>query len=163
MMYTISAMTPEFAFTISQWIYDGEYSMYSFEQSQETIDELLNGDYIACTDANNKLVGYFCQGNSARIPTKDCFDYSNDRLDIGLGMHPALCGKGMGYDFVLCGIKYFTQQNPNILLRLTVACFNERAISLYKKIGFTIERIITHKISGKPFYIMVKQRVVLSS
>lgn len=156
-MYCISAMTQEFALTISQWIYDGEYSIYSFEQSQETIDELLNGDYIACTDADSKLVGYFCQGKSARIPTEDCFSYSNDRLDIGLGMHPVLCGKGMGYDFVLCGIKYFTQQKPNILLRLTVACFNERAISLYQKIGFTIERMITHKISGKPFYIMVKQ------
>ena len=157
MLYYISAMTHEFALIISQWIYDNEYSIYSFEQSKETIDELLNGDYIACTDANNKLVGYFCQGKSARIPTKDCFRYSNDRLDIGLGMNPVLCGKGMGYDFVLCGIKYFTQQNPNILLRLTVACFNERAISLYRKIGFTIERILTHKISGKPFYIMVKQ------
>lgn len=156
-MYYVSAMTYEFALTISQWIYDGEYSIYSFEQRQEMIDELLNGDYIACTDANNKLAGYFCQGQSARIPTKDCFNYSNDRLDIGLGMHPVLCGKGMGYDFILCGIKYFTQQKPNMLLRLTVACFNERAVSLYKKFGFTIERTVTHKVSGMPFYIMVQQ------
>ena len=156
MLYYISAMTYEFALIISQWKYDNEYSIYSFEQSQETIAELLNDDYIACTDENNNLVGYFCQGKSARIPTKH-FGYSNDRMDIGLGMCPVLCGKGIGYNFVLCGIKYFTQQKPGIPLRLTVACFNERAISLYKKIGFSVERIITHKISGKPFYVMVKQ------
>lgn len=157
MIYSISAMTHKYALEISQWMYENEYSIYSFEQNKETIDELLNGDYIACTDANNKLVGYFCQGKSARIPTKDCFSYSNDRLDIGLDMHPALCGKGMGYDFILCGIKYLTQQKPGILLRLTVACFNKRAISLYKKVGFTIEKTVTHKKSGNSFYIMIKQ------
>lgn len=46
---------------ISQWTYENEYGIYSFEQNAETIEELLNGDYIACTDQNNKLVGYFCQ------------------------------------------------------------------------------------------------------
>ena len=158
MMYYISAMTYKFALIISQWKYDNEYNVYSFEHSQETIDELLNGDYIACTDENNKLVGYFCQGKSARIPTKDNFSYSKNRLDFGLGMSPVLCGKGMGYDFILCGMKYFTQQKPSTLLRLTVACFNERAISLYKKMGFTVERTIIHKISGKPFFVMVQQK-----
>ena len=71
-------------------------------------------------------------------------------------MHPELCGKGMGYDFLLCGIKHLTEQTPDISLRLTVACFNKRAISLYKKLGFSIERTVTHKISGEPYYIMTK-------
>lgn len=159
MIYSISAMTYEYALQISQWTYENEYSIYSFEQNKETLDELLNGDYIACTDANNKLAGYFCQGESARIPTKESFCYSDDRLDIGLGMHPALCGKGMGYDFVLSGIKYLSQQRPDIRFRLTVACFNERAVSLYKKLGFTIEKTVTHKTLGKPFYIMNRREV----
>lgn len=62
MIYSISAMTYEYALQISQWTYENEYSIYSFEQNKETLDELLNGDYIACTDANNRLAGYFCQG-----------------------------------------------------------------------------------------------------
>lgn len=156
MIYTIKKMTYEYALEISQWKYENEYSIYSFEQNKETIDELLNGDYTACTDPNDKLIGYFCQRESARIPTKDCYNYSNDRLDIGLGMHPALCGKGMGYDFFLCGIKYLTEGTSDIPLRLTAAYFNKRAISLYKKIGFIIERTVTHKISWEPFYIMIK-------
>ncbi|MFQ8703435.1 MAG: GNAT family N-acetyltransferase [Eisenbergiella sp.] len=101
----------------------------------------------------------FARGESARIPTKESFCYSDDRLDIGLGMHPALCGKGMGYDFVLSGIKYLSQQRPDIRFRLTVACFNERAVSLYKKLGFMIEKTVMHKTLGKPFYIMSRREV----
>lgn len=94
--------------------------------------KLLNGDYIAYTDADNKLAGYFCQGESACIPTKESFCYSDDRLDIGLGMHPALCGKGMGYDFVLSGIKYLSQQRPDIRFCLTVPSVYKRAyVPLY--------------------------------
>lgn len=40
-----------------------------------------------------------------------------------------------------------------------VACFNERAVSLYKKLGFTIEKTVTHKTLGKPFYIMSRREV----
>lgn len=160
MIYFLSAMTHEYALNISQWTYENEYSIYSFEQNKETIDELLNGDYIACTDTSNNLVGYFCQGKSAQIPTKERYCYSNDRLDIGLGMHPTLCGKGNGYDFALCGIKYFTQQKSDAQLRLTVACFNKRAISLYKKIGFAVERTVTHKTSEQQFYIMINQMII---
>ena len=49
MMYYISAMTYEFALIISQWKYDNEYSIYSFEQSQETIAELLTIILLAQT------------------------------------------------------------------------------------------------------------------
>ena len=157
MIFSVSDMTEAYALEISKWVYENEYSVYSFEQNEETIAELLNGDYTACVDANNNLAGYFCQGKSACIPTKECYLYSGDRLDMGLGMHPALCGKGMGYDFIRCGIQHLTQQNPDVRLRLTVACFNKRAISLYEKVGFVVERTVTHKTLGQPFYIMVRQ------
>lgn len=154
MPYTIRTMTREYAAEISQWAYENEYSVYSFKQDATAIDELLNGDYIACTDQDGRVIGYFCKNESARIPTGDGYNYSNDKLDIGLGMLPALCGKGMGYEFLLCGIEYMTSQTPYVPLRLTVASFNERAISLYKRAGFTVERTVKHKISGAPFYIM---------
>lgn len=156
MSYTIETMTREWAVEISQWKYENEYSIYSFEQDAETIDELLNGDYFACTDRKGILTGYFCQGQSARIPTGDCYHYSDDKLDIGLGMHPALCGKGLGPEFMRCGLEYMTRQTPCVPLRLTVAAFNTRAVSLYKRMGFTVERTVTHKISGASFFIMIR-------
>jgi len=149
-------MTRERALEISQWTYENEYNIYSFKQNAETINELLNGAYIACTNREGRLIGYFCQGKSARIPTEECYNYSDDKLDIGLGMHPALCGRGMGYEFLLCGIEYMTKTTTHVPLRLTVASFNLRAISLYKKVGFVVERAVTHKRSGISFLIMIR-------
>ena len=154
MLYTIGTMTHEYAAEISQWVYENEYSIYSFKQDAAAMDELLNGDYFVCTDQNGRVIGYFCKNESARIPTGDGYSYSNDKLDIGLGIIPALCGKGMGYEFLLCGIEYMTRQTPHVPLRLTVACFNAPAISLYKRAGFAVEGIVRHKISGASFYIM---------
>lgn len=110
MPYTIETMTREWAVEISQWKYENEYSIYSFEQDAETIDELLNGDYFACTDRKGILTGYFCQGQSARIPTGDCYHYLDDKLDIGLGMRLTvertvthqISGASFGEDFWDC-------------------------------------------------------------
>ena len=112
--------------------------------------KLLNGDYIACTDADNKLAGYFCQGESACIPTKESFCYSDDRLDIGLGMHPALCGKGMGYDFVLSGIKYLSQQRPDIRFCLAVPSVYKRAYVLNREICSIFFVVLNRRTSSTP-------------
>lgn len=154
MNYSIIPMALNYALEISKWKYENEYSIYSFESDKETLDELLNGDYYVCLDVNNKLIGYFCKGKSAHIPTKENYKYSSDYLDIGLGMNPDLCGKGLGYNFMICGINDLTNYNIDIKLRLTVACFNQRAITLYKKVGFIVETTVTHKASGNLFYIM---------
>lgn len=62
-------MTEEYAKQISRWTYEGEYSIYSFQPDEETLAELLDGSYFACT-FGQELVGYFCFGASATIP--DC-------------------------------------------------------------------------------------------
>lgn len=41
MIYSISRMTHKYALKISQWTYQNEYGIYSFEQNAETIEELL--------------------------------------------------------------------------------------------------------------------------
>ena len=56
------------AVQISEWKYEDEYSIYSFELNNETIEELINGEYHAYLDQHNDLSGYFCFGRSARIP-----------------------------------------------------------------------------------------------
>ena len=66
--YQILPMTEEYAKQISHWTYEGEYSIYSFQPDEETLAELLDGSYFACT-FGQELVGYFCFGASATIPT----------------------------------------------------------------------------------------------
>lgn len=80
---------------ISNWHYKEPYSIYSIEDSEEDINELLNGYYYSVSDTNNNLIGYYCFGEAAKVPAGNKFGAYNliDHTDIGLGINPDLCGK----------------------------------------------------------------------
>ncbi|WMJ88651.1 hypothetical protein [Anaerocolumna sp. MB42-C2] len=65
----IIPMSIVYASQISEWIYENEYSIYTFHQNDDTVKELMKGEYYACLDRYNDLLGYFCFGKSAQIPT----------------------------------------------------------------------------------------------
>lgn len=124
----ITPMSIDYAIQITGWTYENEYSIYNFHQNDDTVRELMNGEYYVCLDQYNDLSGYFCFGKSAQIPAIEKEVYNPRILDIGLGMKPILCGKGYGYSFVKSGLN-FAQENFNSKqIRLTVAEFNTRAI-----------------------------------
>jgi ribosomal-protein-alanine N-acetyltransferase len=150
----IIPMTTDYAAQVSGWTYGNEYSIYSFQKNDDTVGELMNGDYYACLDQRNELLGYFCFGKSAQIPTVEKDVYSPEMLDIGLGMQPALCGKGLGYLFVKAGLDFAFKEFNIQQLRLTVALFNQRAICVYDKIGFRYSASVTHDKTKKVFRMM---------
>lgn len=149
-------MTKESASEISQWTYPGIYSCYSFDGSNETLTELMNGEYYVASDNNNKVLGYICIGKSAQIPTLEKDIYIDETvLDIGLGLNPALCGNGFGSKFLEDGISFTKQKFNASDYRLTVASFNQRAIKVYERIGFKYSRSVHHAVSNMIFYIML--------
>lgn len=154
-MYLVEPMSLEYAHLISEWVYSDEYSIYSFDNDNETIAELMNGQYFSCVDSENNLVGYFCFGTSAQIPTIENDIYCEDILDIGLGLKPELCGHGLGNLFMQTGMNYSKQNLQAKKLRLFVACFNHRAIKLYEKLGFRQVTKVSHKKTNKEFFLMV--------
>lgn len=153
-MYKIEPMTPEYAEMVSQWVYPSPYSIYSFKKDDETISELMNSEYFICKDEQNNIIGYFCFGVSAQIPTNEKDVYNTGILDIGLGLRPDLCGRGLGLSFIQAGMDYGRQFLHAEELRLTVASFNKRAIALYKKAGFSEVSKVTHRITNKEFIVM---------
>ncbi len=153
-MYHIESMSNRYADEISLWVYPAECAIYSFQKDEETIRELMNGEHYACTDSQKHLVGYFCFGKSAQIPAVQENAYRADMLDIGLGLKPELCGKGLGADFMKSGMEYARSNLGAANLRLSVACFNKRAINLYGKLGFEVTNEVTHRVSGNKFYVM---------
>jgi len=145
-------MTTEYAQQISRWKYDGIYSFYDHDESN--IAGYMDDAYFACIDDNGELIGYFCYGNDAQIPTIEEDVYDDNSLDIGLGLRPDLCGKGHGSAFMLKGMDYAQELYNTKNFRLSVAAFNERAVKLYTKAGFYIDREVTNSYSKNKFVIM---------
>ena len=154
-MYEIVPMTTGYANQVLTWQYEGEWAVYNFIQNDLAAYELISGGYFACLE-QGECVGFFCFGEHGQIPTQEPSPYSEERLDIGLGMRPDLCGKGHGRIFLQAGIdfaiKYFCKP-----LRLTVACWNTRAIRVYEQAGFHTIGKVTHRYTGVVFYIMEHQ------
>ena len=149
---TITYMTEEYARAISLWIYDDKYSFYDHNES--IIAEYMDGTHFACINADEELIGYFCFGTDARIPTKESDVYNEDILDIGLGLRPDLCGKGHGLLFLNSGLSYAHKRYGTNQFRLSVAAFNERAIKVYRKAGFFEKHEVTNSHFKNKFIIM---------
>ena len=67
-MYHVGPLSEAYAREIACWQAPGAYAIYSLQPSEELLAELLDGSYYACLDGAGTLMGYFCFGQSARIP-----------------------------------------------------------------------------------------------
>jgi ribosomal-protein-alanine N-acetyltransferase len=152
--YVIEKMSQEQAEEIAlNWHYEGQYSFYDFSADEEDLAELLNPQeradkyYIVLTD--NEEVGFFY------------FENNDETVEIGLGMKPELTGKGQGLNFIDAGLRYvISAYNPKEIT-LSVATFNERAIKVYKKLGFEPINVFMQDTNGSQFEFL-KMKYALS-
>ena len=137
MKYKILEMDKFSAKQISNWQYTGIYALYSFDGSDDCKDELMNGDYYTVYDQVDNLVAYLCYGSSAQVPMAKALGlYQDEHIDIGIGLSPEMCGKGIGKAILTEGITFAKEKFCLTSIRLTVAEFNTRAIKLYQSLGF---------------------------
>ncbi len=144
----ILPMTEKFAREIACWRYPGEYAVYNMKE--EDAEELMG--YHALTEGG-ALLGFFCFGSAARIPLAE--GYGEGPLDMGLGLAPSLCGQGRGRGFVQAGLDFARDRLGAKDIRLTVAAFNKRAIRVYEKLGFQVQKRVVHLGTGKDFLVMI--------
>lgn len=151
MTFTFKPMTRSGAEQISTWTYLPPYDLYSFEPDEESIEELMNGEYFYAIDELEQIIGFFCYGGSARVGGGyEAGIYEEEkRLDIGLGMKPELTGKGQGSLFVAEGLRFLQDQLKQNDFRLVVASFNKRAMQVYAKNGFCEKSTFFSKVGGK--------------
>ena len=130
MSYILQPMTQEQAEDIAyNWHYEEPYSFYNMEADEEDLEEFLDpvsrkDEYYVVME-KEKLIGFFS------------FTFVAPQvMDIGLGMHPNLTGKGKGIDFLKAGLQFAQSMFQPATITLSVATFNKRAIALYKQIGF---------------------------
>ncbi len=130
------------------------YSFYNSDGNADTIEEYIDGTYYAVHNDDDDLIGFYCFGENAQVPggRKSGLYQGGNTLDIGLGMRPDLTGKGAGQPFVKKGIEFARQNFQPETLRLSVATFNKRAISVYEKEGFIHDATFLN--NGTEFLIM---------
>ncbi|SEL10813.1 GNAT family N-acetyltransferase [Paenibacillus sp. OK003] len=152
---------------IVTWKYENEYAMYSFSESNEDIQEMMNGEYFSVLDEMERVVGFICCGESARVPGGTSIGLYQEEgyLDIGLGLDPVLTGQKIGSVFLKQSLAFLQNHFKSSQFRLVVATFNERAIKVYERTGFKRDKEFYSKVHdedmlfismklemGTPFY-----------
>ncbi|WP_247901506.1 GNAT family N-acetyltransferase [Paenibacillus pabuli] len=148
--------------TIVTWTYENEYAMYSFSESNEDIHELMNGEYFSVLDERERLVGFICCGESARVPGGITIGLYQEEgyLDIGLGLDPDLTGQKIGSVFLKQSLVFLQNQFKSSQFRLVVATFNERAIKVYERTGFQKDKAFYSKVNNEDMlFISMKMRM----
>jgi len=146
-------MTNEAAIEIIEWKYDGIYSFYNIQNDLDVLDEFLNPfkwNHYAAIYEDEDLVGYFT------------FNPLNVyEVEIGLGLHPDIMGKGKGLSFVEYAIEIALKWYVPKKMIVNIAEFNQRAIRLYEKLGFEKISQFIKKINGNEYSFVRLERETL--
>lgn len=153
----VEKMTENNALHILTWKYEKPYDFYNTEETDEALEEMLDGSYYALLNKQNDIIGFFCIGKNAQVPVGHQFGvYPVDFVDMGLGMNPNLTGKGNGTEFCTYIIEFIKEKHVGVPIRLTVAKFNKRAIHLYEKLGFV--RVAEFTSNTTEFMTMIRSQ-----
>jgi ribosomal-protein-alanine N-acetyltransferase len=135
-------MTPKDADEIVAWRYPVEYAFYNMDADPEDLVEFLDvdkcepGTKFVMADDDGAALGFF------EFTTRDGV------TDIGLGLRPDLTGRGLGADFLRAGLAFAVERFQPRTLRLAVAAFNRRAITVYERVGFAITKAFMQTTNG---------------
>ena len=125
----------------NNWKYDGVYSFYDFSNDIDDYMELVDkskrfNNYFSCQYCN-ELIGFFAK----QIQEEDL-------IQFGLGLKPNFTGKGYGLYYINTVMDHIVSIHGIVNFTLIVACFNQRAINVYKKAGFIEDKIFMHCTNG---------------
>ena len=146
-MFTVTEMTEDYAIDISRWQYPAPYEVYSMKGDEEEVDQLMNGLHMAVCDETGDVVGFVAFGWAAQVRGETSRHIYEDESysDIGLGLRPSLCGKGLGLSLVKCAVSFIRELFPEDGVRLTVREENRRAVTVYERAGFYRDEIFRHE------------------
>ena len=144
------------AAAISRWRYEGEYAFYNAEEPfrAEHPDRPVEENKFVWLGPDGEVLGHVSYGPDGQIPTEEGYPYPGSHLDVGLGLRPDLCGQGLGGAFVVKCLDFGRERYGCSRFRLSVAAFNQRAVRVYQKAGFSIRQEVTNSFFHNKFYIM---------
>jgi ribosomal-protein-alanine N-acetyltransferase len=139
--FVIRPMTADDAHAIAAWRYPDPYSFYDWQRDPDDLAELLDPSewgrrYFSADDAAGELAGFFVIKPADGV------------AEIGLGLRPALTGRGLGAAFLDAGLRFAAERFGARSFALAVAAFNHRAITVYERAGFREVRRYEHATNG---------------
>ena len=139
-------MTEADAKAVAGWRYPGEYAFYDWPNDPDDLAELLDpaewGRRYFAADAEGALAGFFV------------FKPHEGGTEIGLGLRPDLTGRGLGARFLEAGLRFAAAERYT----LSVAAFNQRAITVYERAGFVVTERFLHRTNGADHEFVRMQR-----
>jgi len=136
MKFAIQPISQQDANDITSWRYESPYSIYNL--SEKDIPALLDSDnqYFAVKDESSQTIGFCCFGKEAKVPGGKYNDAKPLVIDLGLGMHPGMVGRGFGGPFTDVILRFAIEEfNPG-RFRVSIAEFNKRSQRTFLKLGF---------------------------
>lgn len=152
----INPLVEEQIHTFISWAYPEPYNIYDMSSEEDVVSFFLDpqNGYFAITDGSGELLGFCNFGADAHVPGGD---YSEDGVDIGMGMRPDLTGLGHGRDYAAVVFSFAEERYPQQRQRVTIAEFNLRAQRLCAHFGFVKASHFKKEGGGRPFIIMVRE------
>jgi ribosomal-protein-alanine N-acetyltransferase len=136
MLYRIHPITKQDAEDIATWQYSPPYTIYSLTpEVVPTLLHPLNG-YFSVKDEDDRIVGYCCFGQEARVMGGEYEGGEGVLIDVGVGLHPERVGQGEGSRFVEAILHYGLQRYKTQGFRVTIAEFNKRSLKTFLSLGF---------------------------
>lgn len=132
--YTFRPLRWRDALEASRWRYPPPYQVYDIGRAslltiwaaQQVLRPLGVAIYYAALDERGDLAGLFT------------YLQRGDTVEVGLGLRPDLTGRGNGLAFLEAGLAFGRRLYAPAAFRLTVAAFNQRAITVYERAGFRV-------------------------
>lgn len=117
-----------YADEVETWHYEPPWDFYDLASdpgdAAEMRDPAQSGKYRAVLDEKGLLEAFWY------------FARHGDTVDVGIGLRPDLTGEGRGEGFLRAELDYASERWQPETFRLFVAAWNERAIRLYRRLGF---------------------------
>lgn len=142
------------ALAAHRWRYPGEYAMYNLALEPLLIATLLRGplsdaagvSYYSVALDRDPLIGVFSM------------QHREGDVEIGVGLRPDLNGRSLGLPYLLEGLELARTRYAPRTFSLTVATFNQRAITVYTRAGFVPGPLKPFTFQGKRYDEMTMSR-----
>ena len=142
--YRVRDLTDADLDEIATWRYEGPWSVYD---SDGRLDRDLG--YWGVVDAADRLAGFGCLGEDARVPGLPSVA---DVVDVGVGMRPDLVGRGTGAAFATAFLDFAATRTSAARFRVVVKDWNARSRRLVQGLGFAPTG--THPVGAETYLVL---------